>query len=78
MVINILTSGDMKFIYDDDLREIVDHGKAKISRASHVEPNDSAEFTADLSPVGGPILGPFPLRQTALDAEVTWIENNFL
>lgn len=32
----------------------------------------------DLSPVGGPRLGPFVLRSVALQAEVEWLEGNWL
>ena len=78
MIRNILPNGDIKFIYSEELREIVEHGTAHIERVSHVEPNDDAEFTADLSPVGGPTLGPFKLRQDALNAEVEWLESNIL
>jgi len=66
--------GTIKTIYDDDLADLFKEGQVSITRASHVEPTDKGEWTADLSPVGGPILGPFPLRQSALDAERVWLE----
>ena len=62
----------MKFIYKDELRPLLEMGKASVRRASHVEPCGT-QWTADLSPVGGPLLGPFDLRQEALDAEVAWL-----
>lgn len=62
----------MKFIYNDKLRPLLDMGRANVRRASHVEPHGT-QWTADLSPVGGPLLGPFDLRQEALDAEVAWL-----
>ena len=34
-------------------------GKLHIKRASHVEPNPSGKWYADLAPVDGPSLGPF-------------------
>lgn len=50
-------------------------GKASITRASHVEPAaDGSGWTANMSPVGGPVLGPFPLREIALAAEVEYLE----
>lgn len=48
-------------------------GSVSISRASHVEPDDNGRWHADLSPVGGPLLGPFPRRSQALVAEVDWL-----
>lgn len=53
-------------------------GPPRISRASHVEPDESGRWLADLSPVGGPILGPFGKRTDALKAEVAWLEENWL
>ncbi len=48
-------------------------GVARTVRASHVEPAPGGGWTADLSPVGGPTLGPFPLRSAALAAEAAWL-----
>ena len=53
-------------------------GTTSITRASHVEPNEEGRWLADLSPVGGPILGPFDRRSEALEAEVAWLEANWL
>lgn len=64
--------GNIHAIYSDDLTELMEHGDARITRASHVEPADGG-WVADLSPVSGPKLGPFQLRQQALDAEVEWL-----
>ncbi len=64
--------GDIRFIYDDELCELLDEGEATIERASHVEP-EGTQWVADLSPVNGPKLGPFAKRQEALDAEVAWL-----
>lgn len=38
----------------------------------------NCEWVADLSPVGGPCLGPFKDRTRAIDAEVMWLNENFL
>lgn len=35
-------------------------------------------FYADMRPVAGPIFGPFPGRQAALDYEVRWLEDRQL
>jgi hypothetical protein len=53
-------------------------GPPRISRASHVEPDASGRWLADLSPVGGPVLGPFEKRSEALEVEVAWLEANWL
>ncbi|QDT14211.1 hypothetical protein [Alienimonas californiensis] len=52
-------------------------GAASVVRASHVEPADGC-WTADLSPVGGPVLGPFSLRSEALTAEADWLTRHRL
>lgn len=70
----IRPGGDLEFIYDDRLAPLLEAGQSEVMRASHVEP-DQGGWSADLSPVGGPILGPFPLRNQALNAEVAWLKN---
>lgn len=76
MLIEILPDGSMQFLYNDDLRPLMDEGKSKVTRASDVEPNEEGKWTADLSRVGGPLLGPFEFREAALAAEVAWLEAN--
>jgi len=51
-------------------------GSVAIARASHVEPNGAGKWEADMSPSGGPVLGPFDLRQQAIDAELAWLKEN--
>jgi hypothetical protein len=53
-------------------------GGVSIQRGSHVEPTANGEWTADLSPVGGPVLGPFAKRGAALAAELRWLERHWL
>jgi hypothetical protein len=53
-------------------------GHLVISRASHVEPDDSGRWLADLRPIGGPVLGPFERRSEALAAEIAWLEAHWL
>ncbi len=73
----ITTDGAIEGIYSDDLSGLLTQGDATITRASHVEPSRDADgnlrWFADMSPSGGPILGPFTLRSEALTAEVAWI-----
>lgn len=72
--LTIQPDGSITFIHSDDLTDVLDLGAATIRRASHVEPIGK-EWFADLSPVHGPVLGPFRLRSEALTAEVAWLEN---
>lgn len=71
----INADGTITFVYCDDLAGLLDAGQASIKRASHVEPTADNLWTADLTPSGGNVLGPFPLRSEALAAEVAWLEN---
>jgi hypothetical protein len=73
----IASSGEARAIFDDrlDLRPV---GFARITRGSHVEPTRQGQWTADLSPVDGPVLGPFGKRSEALAAEVAWLQRNWL
>ena len=64
--------GTIATIYDETI-DLAPLGSVTIRRASHVEPDALGRWTADLSPVGGPVLGPFVLRSTALDAERAWL-----
>jgi len=71
--------GSVTAIHNDALVNLYDEGKATISRASHVEPINGGEqinWIADMSPVSGPVLGPYRLRSDALEAEINWLEQN--
>lgn len=48
-------------------------GALSIRRAGRVEPDAAGRWHADLSPCGGPTLGPFALRSEALAAELAWL-----
>lgn len=69
-----IEGGHLKFVYDDALAELLDAGTPAVCRVSHVEPAADGGWTADMSPVGGPVLGPFELRRQALDAELSWLQ----
>lgn len=77
MQIVIEPDGTARTIYSEtiDLGEI---GSLSIRRGSHVEPTADGKWTADMSPVNGPVLGPFDTRSEALAAEVAWLERNWL
>ena len=74
MILRVDPDGTATTVYTEaiDLGEI---GRVACSRASHVEPTPDGQWTADLSPVSGPVLGPFAKRSEALAAEVAWLEN---
>jgi hypothetical protein len=73
----IETNGLVRGIYGEEIA-LDALGPLRISRASHVEPDEDGRWLADLSPVGGPILGPYDKRSEALEAEVAWLEANRL
>ena len=56
--------GDVRCVYGEelDLREL---GKLQITRASHVEPDAEGYWWAEITPSGGPVLGPFRTRTEA-------------
>ena len=53
-------------------------GPLQIRRASHVEPQADGQWQADLTPLAGPLLGPFHTRSDALAAEAAWITMHWL
>ena len=75
MQIVIGTNGTARCLYGEaiDLGEL---GTLKISRASHVEPDDSGQWFASI--IDGPVLGPFVRRSDALQAEADWLHTNRL
>lgn len=78
-ILNVGADGTVRMIYDDVLAvAIAEQGTQTIKRASHVEPIAGGGWSADMSPVGGPVLGPFRLHREAIAAERQWINNNYL
>lgn len=77
MRVLIHPDGRVTCLYDETI-DLAALGSLAIRRASHVEPDETGRWQADLSPVGGPTLGPFALRSEALDAEREWLETNWL
>jgi hypothetical protein len=71
--ITIRPDGSLAFIYADELRGLLDTGDAQVRRASHVEPTEGGDWTADMGPMDGPVLGPFRTRAEALAAETEWL-----
>ena len=77
MTITIGTDGTARCLYSETI-DLAELGQPQIIRASHVEPDETGRWMADLSPVSGPQLGPFPSRSQALAAEAAWLEANRL
>jgi len=67
MNILIEPDGVLRCVYDEAI-DLAVFGPLEIRRGSHVEPDGTGRWWADLAPVSGPKLGPFDLRSEALDA----------
>jgi hypothetical protein len=65
MFVWIRPDGAVRFVYDDALRGLLALGQPTIRRASHVEPTPDGQWTADLDPMDGPVVGPFETRAAA-------------
>ena len=70
----VQSGGSVRCIYGEVI-DLAALGRLRITRASHVEPNQAARWHADMSPVGGPVLGPFNHRSEALAAESAWLSD---
>jgi hypothetical protein len=77
MQLIISPAGVIRCLYSEEL-DLKRLGRLTITRGSHVEPDESGQWSADLAPVGGPRLGPFPKRSQALEAEQEWLEQHWL
>ncbi len=76
-VLIIEPCGNVRMIYSE-LIEPHAFGNPIIERGSHVEPDQNGFWWADLSPVDGPKLGPYPHRSRAIQAEVAWLQEFWL
>ena len=72
MELIISPSGEGRCLYSEQI-DLAALGELEIHRASHLEPDESGQWWADLSPVDGPTLGPFTRRSVALEAECQWL-----
>ena len=77
MELLITPTGSIRCVYGEDVN-LHQLGRLSIQRGSHVEPTVDGQWTADLAPVNGPLLGPFPARAEALAAEQTWLLAHWL
>ena len=77
LIINFNEDGTADTLYTEEIN-LKSLGDLHMKRASHVEPTEDGMRTADMSPVNGPVLGPFETRTIALQAEVKWLKENIL
>ena len=77
MQVVVKPDGSVRCVYDEVLN-LHALGRLEVRRGSHVEPDESGRWVADLSPVNGPVLGPFEQRSLALDAERRWLNEHWL
>ena len=77
MQLVIPCGGNIRCVYGEVI-DLAALGSLTIARGSHVEPTEDGHWTADLSPAGGPVLGPFDRRSDALTAELNWLESHWL
>jgi hypothetical protein len=77
MQIVITPEGDIRCLYGETI-DLTTLGLLEIRRASHVEPTTDGQWLADLSPLSGPVLGPFVCRSEALGGEAAWITKHWL
>jgi hypothetical protein len=77
MDVIVNADGSVRCVYGEEL-PLSQLGRLNIRRASHVEPTADGEWTADLVPVNGPVLGPYTTRTEALSAEVQWLRDHWL
>jgi hypothetical protein len=72
MKIAIEPNGEVVMIYDDELADLCGEGSTVIKRVSNVEPDPKGGWSATM--LDGHKLGPFPLRNEALEAEIKYLE----
>ena len=77
MELVVSSKGVVRCLYEEAF-PIAALGGLHITRASHVEPDSTGQWYADLEPVDGPRLGPFERRSQALTAEREWLNQHRL
>ena len=75
--LRIAVDGKINAIHHDSIAW-KNFGAVSIERASYVEPTAAGDWIVDLSPVGGPTLGPFMTRSEGLAEELYWLEQHWL
>jgi hypothetical protein len=65
----VTPDGQIKFVWDDDLADLREHGQVSIRRAADVEPTADGMWMADCRRIGAGVYGPYGNRQAALNDE---------
>ena len=71
----VAPTGIVTAIYAEEI-DLHSLGTTTITRASHVEPDETGQWFAEM--VDGPALGPFLKRSEALAAEIDWLTRHRL
>ena len=71
----VAPNGGVTAIYAEEI-DLHSLGSTTITRASHVEPDETGQWFAEM--VDGPTLGPFLKRSEALAAEIEWLTRHRL
>jgi hypothetical protein len=77
MILRIDSAGAIHTIYAEQV-DLGLLGVPSIHRASFVEPDQRGLWWADLTPVNGPVHGPFRHRSEALEMEQQWLIEHWL
>jgi hypothetical protein len=77
VILVVQRGGVVRCVYGETI-DVSVLGAITIRRASHVEPDESGRWFADLAPAGGPKLGPFGRRSAAILEEQAWLEEDLL
>src|SRR5688572_16575872 len=80
MLLLVTSSGQCRCVHGEQI-DLACLGSPSIRRASHVEAEavgrwSTGRWSVDLSPVGGPTLGPFNRRSEALQSEQRWLDEH--
>jgi hypothetical protein len=62
----IAADGRIQFVWDDDLGELTEQGRAVVRRAANVEFWNGTGWMIDMAPSGGGLYGPYRQRSVAL------------
>lgn len=73
----VVCGGDVKTIYNEQI-DLAQLGRLSVRRGSYVEPTAGGQWSADLAPCDGPVLGPFTTRSEAIAAEIAWLTEHWL
>ena len=77
MKLLVKPDGTVRAIYAEEI-DLAVLGRPRSPAPATSSPTLDGRWHADLTPVGGPVLGPFDRRSEALDAERAWLERHWL